>query len=286
MISRMDRIYSNAHLTIIAAAGENAHTGLPGVSTFHRRRQEEVRIQGTTLLRIPSHGVEALDSSTWGSRAWTYQECYFSRRRLIFAADQVLFLCNGLYAAESVKQPLSPGAFRGSNTSFSHFISKVNPPKPDGAGFNLIYQIEEYCRRNLSNDSDSLNALLGVLNYNTSTLRKTTYPSVHLWGVPIRMGFAEFGDAINMYLSWYHTTISKRRADFPSWAWAGWAGRLGFYNSWTPVCADRRGAQNQGGEEGLGALQDVYISLEDDKHLITTLRNYIDDALVNIGHRH
>lgn len=290
MINQMDRVYSNAHLTIIAAGGDDAQTGLPGVSTFHRWPQDEVHIQDTTLLRFPRHGVDSLNPSKWASRGWTYQESYFARRRLIFTADQVLFLCNELYAAESVKQPLVQRAFSGSNYGFSHIIPDADARKRDRrrglSVYNLLGQIQEYCRRDLSYDSDSLNALLGVLNHNASDSAKRTFPIIHLWGVPIQKVSTQLDVDPEMYLLWNHKSISRRRTGFPTWTWAGWAGRLDDYSHMKPTFDLRKRQGSQYGREGeVDALHDVHISVEDENHTVTTLRDYFDEALVKISRR-
>jgi hypothetical protein len=40
-MSRMDQIYRNAYLTIIAAAGKDANAGLPGVSSLRPRMTKQ-----------------------------------------------------------------------------------------------------------------------------------------------------------------------------------------------------------------------------------------------------
>ena len=67
----------------------------------------------------------------------------------------------------------------------------------------------------MSNDSDSLNAFLGLASH----LRKSWFPERGLtWGMPL----ADFPQA----LRWYHsrTVHPRRRPAFPSWSWSGWEG--------------------------------------------------------------
>lgn len=44
MISSMDIVYDNALMTIIAASGDNANAGLPGVSYGSRNRLQAIEI--------------------------------------------------------------------------------------------------------------------------------------------------------------------------------------------------------------------------------------------------
>jgi hypothetical protein len=67
----------------------------------------------------------------------------------------------------------------------------------------------------MTNDSDSLNAFLGVAAY----LRKSWFPNGLTWGMPL----TDFPQA----LRWYHPRWVKprRRHGFPSWSWTGWEGQ-------------------------------------------------------------
>lgn len=71
-IGVMDLIYENAIVTLIAAAGEGADHGLPGVSGCCPRIRQPVLTHKSCLLtgiRPPSRDIFA---SKWSQRAWTY----------------------------------------------------------------------------------------------------------------------------------------------------------------------------------------------------------------------
>ncbi|KAK1775141.1 heterokaryon incompatibility protein-domain-containing protein, partial [Copromyces sp. CBS 386.78] len=88
-IQNMGKIYSLSDLTIIAAAGEDAEYGLPGVSPPLRTPQLWTTIpHGILQLHVPEVG-----NSVWASRGWTYQEALLSRRRLVFTDRNVFFQC-------------------------------------------------------------------------------------------------------------------------------------------------------------------------------------------------
>lgn len=71
----------------------------------------------------------------------------------------------------------------------------------------------------MTNDSDSLNALLGVLNVWERTLLP---PGSCVWGLPLK--------AHPPCLGWMHPrgvgASPRRRPGFPSWSWTGWAGEV------------------------------------------------------------
>lgn len=223
MISRMDQIYSNAHMTIIAAAGEDAEAGLPGVSSVHRRPPEEVCIQGTTLLHVSRAGIETVRSSKWASRGWTYQESYLSKRRLVFTADEIAFLCNTIHAREAMKQPLCSTDLVEDLAPFFLFVPLAGGEEYGPALDEVLDQIEEYSSREISYDSDSLNAFLGVLHHNED---KSAKGLLYLWGMP--MIKSSHVPRYEFYMMWYHTSLPKRRPEFPSWTWAGWAGSVSY----------------------------------------------------------
>lgn len=93
----------------------------------------------------------------------------------------------------------------------------------------LLKLAEKYCSRELTFDSDSLNAFFGVLRF----LERTSLPpTLHLCGLPyVALGSTD-DKAVGMYLTaslcWYHLASSsiRRRCEFPSWTWAGWAGPI------------------------------------------------------------
>ncbi|KAF9636489.1 hypothetical protein BFW01_g7385 [Lasiodiplodia theobromae] len=89
-IRNMDSIYQDAAFTIIAAAGDDADYGLPGVSTRPRTSRTSCRVGNFLVLSSGLHNgteteyrpnqTDVLSQSKWNSRAWTYQEGLLSRR--------------------------------------------------------------------------------------------------------------------------------------------------------------------------------------------------------------
>jgi hypothetical protein len=89
---KMDVIYQNAALTIIACAGYDSDYGLPGVSVRKRQPQAYSVDEDGTVTTLDNPQVE-IQRSNWSSRAWTYQEGLLSQRRLVFTDRQVFFGC-------------------------------------------------------------------------------------------------------------------------------------------------------------------------------------------------
>lgn len=205
MIQRMDRIYANASLTIVAASGEEANTGLPGVSKFHRKQRQEVHADQITLVTVPD-GYHDLANSSWATRGWTYQEGYFSPRRLIFTSEQVLFLCNEMYLSESMscRNPWSltiPG-------KVLDFISNYNMDFDDEMDSQPPWQqIEHYSRSYLSYPRDALIAFLGVFNhFESDVAKKSGYQISHIQGIPVVITSE---DSLEVYLTFFRLGARK-----------------------------------------------------------------------------
>jgi hypothetical protein len=99
-IQQMDTIYRNAEITLVAAAGEDAGYGLPGVSN-ERNPQPVVNLGNISIFSTITHTRDAIKNSTWNKRGWTFQEAILSRRRLVFTDDEVYFECAGKNCFES-----------------------------------------------------------------------------------------------------------------------------------------------------------------------------------------
>lgn len=247
-ISRMHDIYEGAHFTIIAAAGEDPHYGLPGVSSRGRARPAPLRI-GPHLLgaTFPSPKL-VTEVSKWHTRGWTYQEGLLSRRNLVFTDHQVFLQCDHSAFFESPVQYRSP---RLDETIARH--------KPIENFFNLATNyrsvrespwdhIRNYTTLDLTDPNDAINGMLGILNFYrdhecnprvmeilkghiTSTDPNRNYQLRHIAGLPISWcedeicGLSERLEwAIPIALFWRCKKPSDRRPGvcFPSWSWAGW----------------------------------------------------------------
>ncbi|CAG8960339.1 hypothetical protein HYFRA_00012413 [Hymenoscyphus fraxineus] len=215
-IQQMDLVYRFAEVTLIAAAGDHDNAGLLGVSCSDRRVQITGTFRGTTLVTCSTYPFQAVLDSYWHSRGWTFQESFFSRRRLFFGENQIVYDC-----AEA--------------TEVESFVSnqklKVIPQwRSDILPIDIFDLVDAYSKRNLTFPADALNAFEGILNaFNARE------PSVKAhWGIPVlpngydnRPNFQ--GSRIASLLcglcwSHHHNALVHRREGFPSWSWTGWEG--------------------------------------------------------------
>ena len=244
-ISRMDAVYNAAELTIIAATGTNANSGLAGVGTTPRAPQQSLTIgsiQVIASMHVPS---ETIKSSTWNSRAWTFQEGILPRRRLVFTAYEVYFECESMHWRESWEADLDELHSHGRLRKFFNAGPFAGRPLSSGTVARSCFEnlkrfdylVREYSTRQFSlnfGETDSLRAFQGI----TSFFERSKYPVYQLWGLPFTLA----SDCSNQTpvafvasLLWRHTTSvlshnskPQRRKACPSWTWAGWAGEVVF----------------------------------------------------------
>jgi hypothetical protein len=218
-IDSMDVIYSHAYLAIIAAAGDNADTGIPpfGSARFPSNHSL-VMIQtskGTLAASLsPQIASDEIASSTWSSRGWTLQEYALSRRVLFLTGSFVFFRCaKRLFCEDFGHGWTGFSNLRGDNLAWDlpvppFYRQMQDPHRHYTKSFSAL--LANYVGRNLRYEKDILAAFTGIL------LRTEWSIGRHVWGLPSK----EFGTA----LQWYtHMPFPcERREGFPSWSWTGW----------------------------------------------------------------
>ncbi|KOS20499.1 hypothetical protein ESCO_005346 [Escovopsis weberi] len=205
-IERMNDIFQGAAVTIIAAAGDDATHGLPGVGNLSRAAQPKYSFTTSNVTLVSSLQDPRLlvKASTWYTRGWTYQEGVCARRRLIFTSEQMYWECDGMACPETMDLPLDfyhdadeermcdfvrPGLFNGvSYLDGSWEQWRKLPSKLQEASTLSIFReadqhIANFTRRELSRDEDSLDAFQGVAKRLESTMGKGRLSN--LVGIPI-----------------------------------------------------------------------------------------------------
>lgn len=220
-IGAMDRVYTEAWLTIVAAAGKDADGGLPGLHRDIPRRDRQFKVDVAekggpviTVANMLDSAQAALNFSTWNTRGWTYQERALSRRVLSFTHSQAYYHCD---LGCEYREDMHP------------FISSKTTSGDDGLAnsFNVGYELDfrwddlftiyasgvaRYTQRNLTMPGDAVNAFAGILSRLANPLR-----GPFLFGLPVTL--------FDVGILWEPVGASKRRGpEFPSWSWAGWDG--------------------------------------------------------------
>ncbi|OJJ73705.1 hypothetical protein ASPBRDRAFT_513854 [Aspergillus brasiliensis CBS 101740] len=258
-ISRMDLIYSGAYATIVAAGSDISVSGLPGVGAVPRRPQPQaISPTASGSLRLVSTLPSirhALATSPWISRGWTFQEVILSRRCLFFTDFQVYFMCGESTHCESTVlstahlSPMATAQTAAKPTSndvldsarFTH--QKSQDPSyystTPSRQWPFRTHLSHYSSRNLSYNSDAINAFRGIL-------ARSDYPTYY--GIPFLFGgescytLASNPDfRFACALAWEPIYQPPRigtsngddghlnqRSEFPSWSWAGWIGQVSY----------------------------------------------------------
>jgi hypothetical protein len=233
----MDSIYTGAYLTIIAAAGNCASNGLPGVRSTPRLPQPRVLVGNGLFMSSLPNPARTIASSKWMSRAWTYQEGLLSKRRLVFTEHQVYFQCSGMHCFESINLPLDymhtkPGVHAKNSrfregTTYARVFPLVSVAR---RADDYLNRVNEYVQRVMSYDCDALNAILGVLK----VFEKLPLPVYHHWGIPLFSLYTkdsrktDWTTSYAIGLTWEFGTVAERRHGLPSWSWVGW-------KNWTDI---------------------------------------------------
>lgn len=271
-IKQMGAIYENAELTIIAAAGADETHGLPGVGKRPPTPQNITGLSGISVLPMVKHPHSSIRSSRWASRGWTFQEAVLSRRRLVFTGDHLYFECNSMnrfqsaYNLELDDEPSTEDSSSSVGDERPGLFVKPDPSALDLLGVFQQYlrAIEDYSPRELSYDTDSLNAFQGIIQWYS----KLKQPFNAIWGMPYPVQRRRRKQCFCFALAWSHTQSSwensrrpRRRLEFPSWTWAGWAGavqiqpNIGGFGAIENVIEAIRFGDRSDEEEDLGQLK-------------------------------
>ena len=255
-IRQMDMIYQGSEVTIVAAAGDDENTGLPGAGSTARKIQPYFSFGDINVISTMPHPHHVIKGSRWMTRGWILQESILARRRLVFTDDQVYFEYNAMYCFESISVPMDlvhtktkdrfylfmrSGLFNGRDEGLSSRIFGLPFGNFDDRTASWSYYMRKYLilatnftSRNLSFDSDSLNAFAGIMRH----LEGAKHPITQLLGIPYLQPFMKPNqyihyDCVVAALCWRHIHCwnggshkTKRRNAFPTWTWAGWSGAV------------------------------------------------------------
>ena len=238
-INDMPKIYSNASICIVAASGNDANSGLPGV----RQRRIPAEDVGIRISRSLSIGMlrqpvrDLIKSSTWMTRAWTFQEIMLSRRCLIFTEREILFHCGQESLCESSIGPVNDGWRSLTHKGIVSSLALLHEVRTNRDKMSFYRgAMEEYTMRSLTYQSDAMNAFLGVADIVGRVLH-----SRMSFGIPINIltnCLLACPSSMNVPAKeWPQRRVvtgsagsfsSSRSVLLPSWAWAAWTGQMAF----------------------------------------------------------
>ena len=236
-VARMSEIFGESLVTLVAL-GKSSNCGLPGVSGISRNEQYRFVAGRAEYLYSAPPLEEFLYKSKWSTRGWTFQEASLSRRILYFTSSQVIFLCEFEQTREEITGTFAP-EIRDHLVKFPLDSTRIAPSNKFLSVFGrdpyqFAAQLRQFQSRDLTYDSDALNAFRGIL----SIARYKTW-----WGVPMyhsrdeckTLGSAALSEQSikNASSGFCHGLLwrsseewlalssrTTRRSLFPSWSWA------------------------------------------------------------------
>lgn len=210
----MNSVYQESYFTIIAASGNDATSGLPGVRPASRMFcQSAVNLNSSDngLRMTAQHSIDwHLRRSVYKQRGWTLQELVLPRRAVIFINNQVYFRCQEANWAEES----TADAFTHHLDPDDGNISRIPDPLDGGVQSWWAYQklFEEYSSREIRFDGDALRASAGILRPLCAGMETRM-----LEGLP-----GHYLDNALLFIS--SRGDLRRRPAFASFSWAGWSG--------------------------------------------------------------
>lgn len=216
--------------TIVAVDGTDANYGLRGFKgrTSPRKVQQRVVSLAGREIMIASVRSRGSDKArgVYHSRAWTYQEYLFAKRRLVFEGEMIFWECELCHWDEelipdvsSTTKTYNPWS-RGDYFKSIGLFMKIS--MPDMISISPI--ISEFNQQILESAHDALAAFSGI-----QWMLGQAFPGGLLYGIP--ECFFEAG------LMWIPSGIVERRhsttrsgleSQLPSWSFLGWQGDVKF----------------------------------------------------------
>ncbi|KAN0120369.1 HET domain containing protein [Hyaloscypha variabilis] len=213
--------------------------GLAAASKEHRATKFKFpfTIKGVTLLETldpvgSGECISYLGESYWNTRGWTFQERLVSGKVLIFTPEQVYWECEKAAWCEDSswehREALKIYRHSFAVNSFRNLWDIMTLDE-----FEQTYRklVEEYSSRQLSRESDSLNAFAGILE----AFEKTTGQKF-FWGLPVALLSSALSWPCENGLTRRRTAMCQTKSSkgtsilcpLPSWSWVGWVGKVYF----------------------------------------------------------
>ncbi|KAI1414331.1 heterokaryon incompatibility protein-domain-containing protein [Hypoxylon sp. FL1857] len=204
-INVMDSVYEQCLFSIVASADPTQ--GLPGVQRPRRVSQISCDVLPGIRLLLSHRMEELIELTPYHQRAWTFQEYFLSRRKVVFLNGMVHFQCRTRYCSEDIRGSLP--------SSMANLLSSV---RLDDDLLDVFYGFSVflfyYSCRHMTYQSDGLNAMAGLCRRLGERGRCSL-----LQGIPV--------SSFDLYLPFQpRAKRIQRREGFPSWSWAGWIGPL------------------------------------------------------------
>ncbi|KAI0435532.1 hypothetical protein F4803DRAFT_545251 [Xylaria telfairii] len=221
----MHLIYGNSTITICAAEGKDAETGLLALNK--KPEQGIAYIDEGTSLVLHRPCEVSINRTEWNSRAWTFQERLLSRRCLIFTDQRIFFQCRSTTISEDIF-PDKQGD--GWSLELVRAPLQMLPQLKIQALSFYMRCVDLYTKRTLSEPFDRLAAFSGMCS-----LMRETMGAPFMFGLPIShfdfaMLWQPTGKSVTLTKPLWADDPRYKDMKFPTWSWSGWKGESAEYN--------------------------------------------------------
>lgn len=207
-INSMAGIYLNASVTIIAADGDDADSGLKGMPGIDCPRNLNLSAWDIGGWKVGEAAPAETYSSRWAHRGWTWQEKMFSLRTLTFTGRTVYWECSHALWREDSLDMLDNEEGDNGVARLAHLVPEFS--KTSLGGYN---------ERDLTFPEDIIDAYAGIAKAMSHSL-----PTGFISGLPTFF--------FHTALLWRPEKPMTRRmavgpvanSCLPSWSWVGWSG--------------------------------------------------------------
>lgn len=224
----MGKLYGSGYLNICAAAGQDANRGIPGSPATPRHAIQPVGRCFGVNLTVVRPVEDEIHSTTWNTRAWTFQERVLSPRSLICMEQRIYFQCSQVTWSEDIHAECESAIW-----TLDMVQSPVHALGSEVPILRFAESVSLYSARKLTFASDKLVAFDGLADIFEARLA-----SGFVYGLPL----AYFDWA----LLWENSAASNRidisEGNFPSWSWCGWDGPTAWRSSTTAGLMDNLNA--------------------------------------------
>ena len=215
-INNMASIYSNSYLTLCAADGLDANSGLRGVLGCSQPRNIHQDILAFSDGLATFNWIRQMyGESVYDERGWTFQEKVLSKRIIAFTEHGLEWRCQ-----ETVAQEQHNHIGRVTSTYVDLSIARADTLWPYLKKWDNL--VRSYLRRKLTYEEDILRAFSGISGVLAGSMSEGVF-----FGLP-----QQFFDVALLWVPTEHlrprkdTTNGVASYEFPSWSWVGWIGAI------------------------------------------------------------
>ncbi|RSM05632.1 hypothetical protein CEP52_006177 [Fusarium oligoseptatum] len=227
----MHLIYGNSTITVCAADGEDAHTGILALDEHRTAPQMIVNYAEGVCLMLHRPAETSIETTRWNKRAWTFQERLLSKRCLIFTEGKIFFQCRSTSMSEDV---FSDKLGRGWSLDLVQAPLQLLSQLKVRALWFYTHCVDLYTKRDLYEPFDILAAFSGMCKLMEDTLQAPLIFGLPTSHFDLALLWQPRRKSVRLEKSTVSDDPKYKDMRFPSWSWCGWNHQGAMYD-WNMV---------------------------------------------------